>query len=54
MFPEPGHGLESGAATIREYHLTALPGLLQIPDYTRSMCIATEAIEPLSGTVDGI
>jgi transcriptional regulator with XRE-family HTH domain len=31
--------LESGAATIREYHQTALPGLLQIPDYTRSVVI---------------
>jgi len=46
--------LESGAATIREYHLTALPGLLQIPDYVRSMAIATAAIEPLSGTIEGI
>jgi transcriptional regulator with XRE-family HTH domain len=46
--------LEAGAATIREYHQTALPGLLQIPDYVRSMAIANAAIEPLSGTVDGI
>ncbi len=46
--------LESGAATIREYHQTALPGLMQIPDYTRSMCIANAAIEPLSGTIDGV
>lgn len=46
--------LEAGAATIREYHQTALPGLLQIPDYVRSMAIANAAIEPLSGTLDGI
>jgi transcriptional regulator with XRE-family HTH domain len=46
--------LEAGAATIREYHQTALPGLLQIPDYTRSVAIAVEAIEPLFATVEGI
>jgi transcriptional regulator with XRE-family HTH domain len=46
--------LEAGAATICKYEQTALPGLLQIPDYIRSVTIATEALEPLSGTVDGI
>jgi transcriptional regulator with XRE-family HTH domain len=46
--------LESGAVTIRIYEQTALPGLLQIPDYIRSVVIATEALEPLSGTIDGI
>jgi transcriptional regulator with XRE-family HTH domain len=46
--------LESGAATIRIYEQTALPGLLQIPDYVRSVAIAGPAIEPVSGTVDGI
>jgi transcriptional regulator with XRE-family HTH domain len=46
--------LESGAATIRKYEMTALPGVLQIPDYTRSISMANAAIEPLSGTIDGI
>jgi transcriptional regulator with XRE-family HTH domain len=46
--------LEWGAATICEYHQTALPGLLQIPDYVRSTAIASEAIEPLTGPVEGI
>jgi len=46
--------LESGAATIREYHQTALPGLLQIPDYTRSMAIASAAVEATPLPVDGI
>jgi transcriptional regulator with XRE-family HTH domain len=46
--------LESGAATIREYHQTALPGLLQIPDYTRSVAIASAVIEGLPLPVDGI
>jgi transcriptional regulator with XRE-family HTH domain len=46
--------LEAGAAAIRVYEQTALPGLLQIPDYVRSVAIASEVIEPLSGTVDGV
>lgn len=46
--------LEAGAAAIRVYEQTALPGLLQIPDYVRSIAIANEVIEPLSGTLDGI
>jgi hypothetical protein len=46
--------LECGAATIREYHLTVLPGLLQIPEYTRALVLAGQAVEPVSGTVDGI
>jgi transcriptional regulator with XRE-family HTH domain len=29
--------IESGAATIREYHPTAMPGLLQSPEYTRAL-----------------
>lgn len=46
--------LEWGAATIREYHQTALPGLLQIPDYVRSLAIAGAALEPTSGVVEGL
>jgi transcriptional regulator with XRE-family HTH domain len=46
--------LESGATTIHEYHQMVVPGLLQIPDYVRSTAIASEAIEPLTGTVEGI
>jgi transcriptional regulator with XRE-family HTH domain len=45
--------LEAGAATILKYEQTALPGLLQLPDYVRSVAIASAAIEPSSGTVDG-
>jgi transcriptional regulator with XRE-family HTH domain len=46
--------LESGAATIWSYEQTALPGLLQIPDYVRALAIAGAAVEPVSGTVEGI
>jgi transcriptional regulator with XRE-family HTH domain len=46
--------LEWGAKTIREYHQTALPGLLQIPDYVRSLAIAGAALEPASGAVEGL
>jgi transcriptional regulator with XRE-family HTH domain len=46
--------LEWGAATIREYHQTALPGLLQIPEYVQSLAIAGAALEPASGVVEGL
>jgi transcriptional regulator with XRE-family HTH domain len=46
--------LESGAATIRKYEMTALPGLLQTPEYVRALVVAGKAVEPVSGTVDGI
>jgi hypothetical protein len=46
--------LESGAATICKYEQTALPGLLQVPDYVRALTMAGSAIEPVSGTMDGI
>jgi transcriptional regulator with XRE-family HTH domain len=46
--------LESGAATINKYEQTALPGLLQIPDYVRALTLACAAIEPVEGTLDGI
>src|SRR5512146_2073947 len=45
--------LEAGAARICWYEQTALPGLLQIPDYVRSLAIASAAIEPPAGTIDG-
>jgi transcriptional regulator with XRE-family HTH domain len=46
--------LESGATTICVYEQTALPGLLQTPDYVRALVVANAAIEPVSGTVEGI
>jgi transcriptional regulator with XRE-family HTH domain len=46
--------LEAGAATICTYEQTALPWLLQTPDYVRSLAISGAAIEPVSGTIDGI
>jgi transcriptional regulator with XRE-family HTH domain len=46
--------LESGAATIDKYEQTALPGLMQIPDYVRALTLAGEAIEPVEGTLDGV
>jgi hypothetical protein len=46
--------LESGAAGICVYEQTALPGLLQIPGYVRALVVANAAIEPVSGTVEGI
>jgi transcriptional regulator with XRE-family HTH domain len=46
--------LESGAATIWAYEQTAVPGLLQIPDYVRALVVAGEALEPVSGTVEGL
>ena len=45
--------LESGAATIRQYQQTYLPGLLQLPEYVRSIHLASAAVEPASSTVDG-
>jgi transcriptional regulator with XRE-family HTH domain len=44
--------LESGAATIRQYQQTYLPGLLQLPDYVRAIHHATSVLEP-AGPVDG-
>jgi transcriptional regulator with XRE-family HTH domain len=46
--------LEAGATTILKYELMALPGLLQIPEYVRSLAIAEAALEPVSGTIEGI
>ena len=46
--------LEAGAATIREYHQTFLPGLLQIPEFVRARTAAAATLEPMTGTVDGV
>jgi hypothetical protein len=46
--------LEYGAATICKYEQTALPGLLQVPEYVRALAVADAAVEPASGTVEGI
>jgi transcriptional regulator with XRE-family HTH domain len=45
--------LEAGAAVIRAYEPTYPPGLLQLPEYIRSIYQAPAALEPLTGTVDG-
>ncbi len=46
--------LEAGATTIREYHQTFMPGLLQIPDYARARTDATTELEPSAFTVAGV
>lgn len=40
--------IESGAATIREYHPTAMPGVLQIPAYTWALIKDAMAEGPIS------
>lgn len=45
--------LEAGASHIRQYQQTYLPGLLQLPEYIRSIYQAPAALEPVSGTVEG-
>ena len=46
--------LEAGAAAIREYQQTFIPGLLQIPEFVRARVGAAAPLEPLEGTVDGV
>ena len=47
--------LEAGAADIREYKQTFLPGLLQIPEFVRARIDADATLAPLaSTTVDGV
>jgi transcriptional regulator with XRE-family HTH domain len=46
--------LEAGAATIREYQPTFVPGLLQTPDFVRARTAADSALEPMTGTVDSV
>ena len=46
--------LEAGAATIRQYQQTFIPGLLQTPEFVRARTAATAELEPLSGTPAGV
>jgi transcriptional regulator with XRE-family HTH domain len=46
--------LEAGAATIREYQQTFLPGLLQIPEFVQARCDADATIEPGRISADGV
>ena len=46
--------LEAGAVTIRSYEQTFVPGLLQIPEFVHAQTVATETLEPLSGTDQGV
>jgi transcriptional regulator with XRE-family HTH domain len=46
--------LEAGASTIRLYEQTFVPGLLQTPEFVHARTAATETLEPLSGTDEGV
>jgi transcriptional regulator with XRE-family HTH domain len=46
--------LEAGAASIRQYEQTFVPGLLQTPEFVRARIAAAVALEPVSGTADGV
>jgi transcriptional regulator with XRE-family HTH domain len=46
--------LEAGAAQIREYQQTFIPGLLQSPEFVRARAAADATLEPMAGTVDGV
>jgi transcriptional regulator with XRE-family HTH domain len=46
--------LEAGAAMIREYDQTFIPGLLQTPEFVRARTDADATLAPLTGTVDGV
>src|SRR5580692_7165724 len=46
--------LEAGAATIREYQQTFVPGLLQIPEFVRARWDADDTLGPLEFSVEGI
>ncbi len=46
--------LEAGAAAIREYQQTFIPGLLQTPEFVRARTDAAATLEPMTGTVDGV
>ena len=45
--------LEAGAAAIRQYEQTHIPGLLQEPGFVRALA-GSLTLEPLVGTVEGI
>lgn len=44
--------LEAGAAGIREYQQTLLPGLLQTPEYSRAQVQADASLQPLGAEPD--
>ena len=46
--------LEAGAAAIREYQQTFIPGLLQTPEFVRARTAAAATLEPMTGTVEGV
>ena len=46
--------LEAGAAQIREYQQTFMPGLLQIPEFVQARIAADATLEPMTYTVDGV
>lgn len=47
--------LEAGAATIREYQQTFLPGLLQTPEFVRARIDADATLAPMtSTTIEGV
>lgn len=46
--------LEAGAASIREYQQTFIPGLLQTPEFVRARTAADATLEPMAGTVEGV
>ncbi|MEU5884862.1 helix-turn-helix transcriptional regulator [Spirillospora sp. NPDC047279] len=46
--------LEAGAVTIREYQQTYLPGLLQIPEFTRAAAEALNSLRPERSDVRGV
>jgi transcriptional regulator with XRE-family HTH domain len=46
--------LEAGAARIRQYQQTFIPGLLQTPEFAAARAAATPELEPLEGTAAGV
>jgi transcriptional regulator with XRE-family HTH domain len=46
--------LEAGAATIREYQQTFVPGLLQIPEFVRARVDTEATLKPGSPKADGV
>ena len=47
--------LEAGASSIREYHQTFVPGLLQIPEFVGARAAAFPALEPITtSTIEGM
>lgn len=45
---------EAGAASIREYEQTFLPGLLQVPEFVQARCRADATLQPMSISTDGV